>query len=120
MAANHTSSKWQPGRCSRIVALDICDSTTVNVERDLVSVQRIAKDRVGEIQMAHFHPSHQWYYFPSMKVFQEVAIFTTYDSTKNGNTNRFTIHTSFEDPSIASDSNRKPRQSIETQAFVIF
>jgi hypothetical protein len=100
--------------------LTFCDSTTVNVERDLVSIQRIAKDRVGEIQMAHFHPSHQWYYFPSMKVFQEIAIFKTYDSIKNGTTNRFTIHTSFEDPSIMSHTTPKPRQSIETRAFVIF
>ena len=62
-----------------------CDSTTVNVDQDLVSVRRVSKDRIGEIQMAYYNANHRWYFFPRMKNFQEVLIFKTYDSLKDDN-----------------------------------
>lgn len=95
--------------------LAFCDSETLAPD-DLVEVTRQSKDRVGQIQMAHFNPSHQWAYFPRMAM-DEVALIKTYDSATDGRT-RFTIHTAFTDPTSAADA--PPRQSIETRCFVFF
>ena len=113
--------------------LTFCDSTTLytNIDQDIVSVKRIHKDRPGEIQMAYYNPNHCWYYFPHMKLFDEILVFKTYDSVKNddnaiGNTvNRFTLHTSFDDPTAytkksGSTDEPAPRKSIETRAFVFY
>ena len=95
--------------------LAFCDSTTVKAD-DLVSVKRVAKDRVGELQMARFNAAHQWYYFPSMRN-DEAVLIKTYDSARDGR-NRFTIHTAFADPNSAVDA--APRQSLETRWFVFY
>lgn len=95
--------------------LAFCDSTTLGPD-DIVAVTRQAKDRIGQIQMAHFNPAHRWYYFPRMTA-DEVALIKTYDSAIDGR-NRFTIHTAFADPSSADDA--PPRQSIESRAFLFF
>ena len=58
--------------------LAFCDSTTVKAG-GLVSVKRVSKDRVGELQMARFSAAHQWYYFPSMRS-DEAVLIKTYDS----------------------------------------
>jgi hypothetical protein len=47
----------------------------------------------------------------------EALLIKTYDSATDGRA-RFTIHTSFEDPSSATDA--PPRESIETRCFVFF
>jgi hypothetical protein len=97
--------------------LTMCDSTTVDTKEDLIAVKRVAKNRIGELQMALFNPNHQWYYFPKMND-QEVTLIKTYDSALDG-TNRFTIHTAF-DYSTTDGRVAKPRQSIETRAFVFY
>jgi len=96
--------------------MTFCDSTTLRAN-DLVSVKRIAKDRIGELQLAFHNPNHQWYFFPTMTM-KEAAIFKTYDTVKDGSINRFTLHSSFTDPNIPP--NAPPRQSIETRAFVFY
>ena len=95
--------------------LAFCDSTTLGPD-DIIAVPREAKDRIGQIQMAHFNPAHRWCYFPRMTA-DEVALIKTYDSAMDGR-NRFTIHTAFADPSSADDA--PPRQSIESRAFLFF
>lgn len=95
--------------------LAFCDSTTLGPD-DIIAVTREAKDRIGQIQMAHFNPAHRWCYFPGMTA-DEVALIKTYDSAMDGR-NRFTIHTAFADPSSADDA--PPRQSIESRAFLFF
>ena len=47
----------------------------------------------------------------------EVLLFKNYDTLKDG-TARFALHSAFEDPS--TPQNPKPRESIETRAFVFF
>lgn len=95
--------------------LALCDASSVAPE-DLVSVERQAKDRIGEIQQAVHSPAHRWYYFPEMTM-DEALLIKTYDSATDGRA-RFTIHTSFDDPAAAADT--PPRESLETRCFVFF
>jgi hypothetical protein len=95
--------------------LTLCDVESMDVA-DLVAVKRQAKDRIGEIQFATFNPNHRWVYFPKMKM-DEVLMFKTFDSAKDGRA-RFTIHSSFEDPTAPKDA--PVRESIETRCFVFY
>lgn len=95
--------------------LALCDASTTAAD-DLVVVKRQAKDRIGEIQMATYSSNHRWYYFPQMTE-EEALLFKTYDSAEDGRA-RFTIHTSFDDPSAPSDA--PIRQSIESRCFVFY
>ncbi len=95
--------------------LALCDATTVR-PKDLVSVERRADERIGEIQVALHDAGQRWYYFPEMGM-DEALVFKTFDSATDGRT-RFTIHTSFGDPVAPSDA--PPRESIETRCLVFF
>ena len=95
--------------------LALCDAASVASE-DLVSIERRAKDRIGEIQLAIYNPAHLWYYFPKMQM-DEALLIKTYDSEIDGRA-RFTIHTSFEDPTSPVDA--PPRESLETRCFAFF
>ena len=95
--------------------LVLCDATTVAPE-DLVSVERRAEDRIGELQVALYNPEHRWYYFPQMQM-DEALLFKTFDSETDGRA-RFTIHTSFDDPGAPADT--PPRESIETRCMLFF
>lgn len=95
--------------------LAVCDSTSLSIDRDLVSVPRVSKDgRKGEISMAYYHLDHRWYYFPNMTP-NEILLIKTFDS--NDQVNQYTIHTSMElpgvDPSVV-------RESMESRAIVFF
>ena len=95
--------------------LVLCDATTVRPE-DLVSVERRAEDRIGELQVVLHHPEQRWYYFPQMQM-DEALLFKTFDSETNGRA-RFTVHSSFADPSAPADA--PPRESIETRCLLFF
>ncbi len=95
--------------------MTLCDATSVAPE-DLVSVKRMARDRIGEIQMALYNPAHRWYYFPEMTM-AEALLIKTFDSATDAPA-RFTPHTSFDVPDTAADA--PPRESIETRCFVLF
>lgn len=99
----------------RTAPLALCDAASVAPE-DLVSVERRARDRIGEIQQALYSPAHRWYCFPEMGP-GEALLIKTYDSAEDGRA-RFTIHTSFEDPRAPADA--PPRESLETRCFVFF
>lgn len=94
--------------------LALCDASSVAPE-DLISVQREAKDRIGEIQQAVYSPTHRWFTFPQMTM-AEALLIKTYDS--DAERARFTIHTAFEDPAAPPDA--PPRESIETRCFAFF
>ena len=96
-------------------SLALCDATTVRPE-DLVSVERRAEERIGEIQVALHDQGQRWYYFPEMQM-DEALLFKTFDSETDGRS-RFTIHSSFEDPNAAADG--PPRESNETRCLVFY
>jgi hypothetical protein len=99
----------------RSAPLAMCDAASV-APKDLVSVERQAKERIGEIQLALYNPVHRWFYFPEMAP-GEVLLFKTYDTETDGRA-RFTIHTSFHVPGSPPDA--LARESIETRCFVFF
>jgi hypothetical protein len=99
----------------RAAPIALCDASSV-APGDLVSVKREARDRIGEIQQAVYNPAHRWYYFPEMRP-DEVLLIKTYDSAIDGRA-RFTLHTSFDDPTAAADA--EPRESLETRCFAFF
>jgi hypothetical protein len=93
----------------------LCDASTVAPD-ELVSVERRAEERIGEIQVALHGTGQHWYYFPAMQM-DEALLIKTFDSETDGRT-RFTIHTSFEDPDAPADA--PPRESIETRCLLFF
>ena len=95
--------------------LVLCDAATVKTE-DLVSVERRAEERIGELQVALHDSGQRWYYFPEMQM-NEALLFKTFDSETDGRA-RFTIHSSFEDPDAPTGA--APRESIETRCLVFF
>ncbi len=99
----------------RRAPLALCDASSV-APADLVSVERRARDRIGELQQAVYNPAHRWYYFPDLRI-DEALLIKTYDSATDGRA-RFTIHTSFDDPTSAPDA--PPRESLETRCFAFF
>lgn len=95
--------------------LVLCDATSV-ADDELVSVERRAEERIGELQVAVHCNEQRWYYYPDMQM-DEALIFKTFDSATDGRT-RFTIHSSFEDPGAPADA--PPRESIETRCLIFF
>lgn len=95
--------------------LVLCDATTVGPD-DLVSVERRAEERIGELQVSLPNAEQRWYYFPQMRM-DEALLFKTFDSATDGRT-RFTIHSSFKDPNAPPDA--PARESIETRCLVFF
>ena len=93
----------------------LCDAATVRPE-DLVSVERRAEERIGEIQVALYGSGQRWYTFPEMQM-DEALLIKTFDSEIDGRA-RFTLHTSFADPHAPSDL--PPRESIETRCLLFF
>ena len=95
--------------------LALCDAETL-AEKSIVSMERRAEDRIGEIQVALYDPKQCWYYFPNMQP-DEALVFKTFDSATDGRA-RFTMHSSFEDHSTPPDL--PPRESIETRCLIFF
>src|SRR5262249_58084942 len=99
----------------RTAPIALCDASSV-VPRDLVSVKREARDRIGEIQQAVYNPAHRWYYFPAMQP-AEVLLINTYDSAIGGPA-RSPPPASSEPPPAAVDA--EARESLETRCFAFF
>lgn len=95
--------------------LACCDATTLD-EADLVASERRARDRIGELQLVKWNPSHRWYYYPEMTP-DEALLIKTFDSALDGPARR-SIHTAFENPLAASDA--PARESLESRMFVFF
>ena len=95
--------------------LALCDARTLEAE-DIVPIDLVYRDRVGEIFGFLYNPKQRWYYFPRMER-NEAILLKCYDSRGDGRA-RFTAHTAFEDPS--SPPNAASRESIEVRALVFW
>ena len=95
-------------------AIALCDAASVAPE-DLVTVERRAKDRIGEIQQVLYNPAHRWTYFPELGT-DEAILIKTYDSATDGRA-RFTIHTAFDDPTTRPDAPARESLEVRTLAF---
>jgi hypothetical protein len=95
--------------------LALCDARSLDAA-DIVPIDLVYRDRVGEIYGFLYNPRHRWYYFPKMRV-NEALLLKCYDSAEDGRA-RFTAHTAFDDPTSPPDA--APRESIETRVFAFF
>lgn len=107
---------WRPIRGPvRMAPLALADAQSI-APGDLVTCDLVYVDRTGEIYYGLHNPDHRWRYFPQMQAHEAVMI-KCYDSAKDGRA-RFSLHTSFDDPTSPSDA--PPRESIEIRAFAFF
>ncbi len=95
--------------------LALCDLRSLET-KDLVDTERRAPNHTGEIQLALHDPRQRWYYYPQMRP-PEVLLFKTFDSI-DGGLLPCSIHSAIRLPD--APSNAKPRESIETRAFVFY
>lgn len=95
--------------------LACCDAATI-AAADLVASERRAKERIGELQLVSWNPTHRWYYYPEMAR-DEALLIKTFDSARDGRARR-SIHTAFTNPLAPPGS--PPRESIESRLLVFF
>lgn len=106
---------WRPIRGPvRENPLAACDAQTIAAD-DLVCNDLIYRDRIGEVYVLAYNPSHRWFYFPHMQK-NEVMLLKCYDS--DAHSARFTAHSSFDDPTSPPDA--PARESIEVRTLVFF
>ncbi len=107
---------WRPTRGPvRESPLAVCDAQTMGPD-DLVAMDLIYPDRIGEIQSLRFDAGHRWLYFPEMEP-SEVLLLKCFDSATDGRA-RFTAHTAFDDPNTPADV--EARESIEVRTLAFF
>ncbi len=107
---------WRPiGHPAETSMLALCAADSARDE-DLIPTPRIAKDRIGELMLAHHDPAQRWLTFPALTP-KEALLLKTYDSARDGRA-RFAIHTAFDNPAPSPDA--KPRESIESRVFAFF
>ncbi len=99
----------------QINPLAICSARSL-ASADLLTAERHHQDQIGEIYQFTLNPDHDWYYLQDMAR-DEAIVFKVYDSAQDGRT-RFTVHTSFDDPSIPADAPPPESIKIRTIAFV--
>jgi hypothetical protein len=95
--------------------LALCDASSLGAE-EIVPIDLVYRDHVGEIYGFLYNPKHRWFYFPQMTR-NEAILLKCYDSMDDGRA-RFSAHTSFDDPN--SPINAAPRESIEARALVFW
>jgi len=101
---------WRPIRGPlRDAPLAVCDAVTDFVPSDLVY-----RVRTGETNRVRYNPAHRWFYVPEMRA-DEAILIKCYDSAEDGR-DRFTAHSTFEDPTAPADA--LPRESIELRTLV--
>ncbi len=95
--------------------LAVCDARSIAAD-DLVTTERRAKNRVGQVQHALYNPDHRWFYF-SQQTRDEATLIKCFDSARDGPA-RFTAHCAFDDPTTPPGAT--PRESIEARTFAFF
>lgn len=95
--------------------LALCDARSID-DKDTFDAERRAPNHIGEIILATYNRNHRWFYFSNMRP-SEVLMFKTFDSINQGKTN-CSIHTAIDLPD--APANARPRESIESRAFVFY
>lgn len=95
--------------------LAFCYSSSL-AEADLVDTDRRSPNHIGELRLVTYNPAHRWYFFPNMHP-GEVLLFKTFDSLSTGQRG-CGVHAAIDIGNHTGD--RKPRESIETRAFLFF
>jgi len=95
--------------------LALCDARSLDPS-DLIDSERRAPNHTGEIQLAVHAAEQRWYYYSEMRP-PEVLVFKTFDSI-DGGVHPCSIHSAIHLPQAPVDA--KPRESVETRAFVFY
>ena len=103
---------WRPIKTVRKDPLGVVDATSVP-EADLVPIQLIYPDRVGETFAVRPNEVHRWHYLGEQTP-QEVMLIKCFDSKTDGRARRVP-HSAFVDPRFET---YEPRESIEVRALV--
>jgi hypothetical protein len=93
----------------------LCTWDSVN-DACLHTVERRAYNRVGQTRHASYDAGNDWYYFPRMTPHEAILI-KNYDTATDGRA-RYSLHTSFDDPT--APDNAPPRESLETRVLAFF
>jgi len=105
---------WRPIRGPlRDAPPAVCDAASVAFT-DFVPSDLVYRDRTGETYRVRYNPAHRWFYVPEMRA-DEAILIKCYDSAEDGR-DRFTAHSTFEDPTALVDA--LPRESIELRTLV--
>ena len=95
--------------------LALCDARSLD-PLDLIDSERRAPNHSGEIQLAVHAGEQRWYYYSEMRP-PEVLLFKTFDSIHGGK-QPCSIHSAIHLPQAPADA--RPRESVETRAFVFY
>jgi hypothetical protein len=95
--------------------LAVCDARSIQQE-DLVPIDLLYPDRIGENYNFGYHPRHRWYYVPEMLA-DEALLLKCYDSATDGRP-PFTAHSAFDHPDVPP--NVRARESIEIRTLAFF
>ncbi|KAJ0413770.1 hypothetical protein BJY00DRAFT_296317 [Aspergillus carlsbadensis] len=106
---------WKPLRGPvRDWPLALCDPLTVDAERDILHVDNVCADRIGEVFNLHYHSDQQWYYLSHQQE-SEAWVFSGYDSRREG---QYGVpHCAVQCP---TDESSTPRESIEIRGVAFF
>jgi hypothetical protein len=95
--------------------LAVCDARSIQ-KQDLVAINLLYEDRVGENYNFAYNPAHRWYYVPDMQA-DEALLLKCYDSATDGRA-PFTAHSAFDHPDVPPHT--RPRESIEIRTLAFF
>ncbi|KAL8708381.1 MAG: hypothetical protein Q9220_006762 [cf. Caloplaca sp. 1 TL-2023] len=103
---------WRPIKTIRKDPLAVADATSV-AEEDLVTVQLIYPDRVGETFSVRANEKHKWYYLGEQTP-EETLLIKCFDSAVDGRARR-APHSAF---TLEGKEGEAERESIEVRALV--
>lgn len=103
---------WRPIKTIFKDPLGVADAKSVP-DSDLLPVQLIYPDRVGETFTVRPNEQHKWYFLYGQRP-DEVTLIKCYDSKTDGRARRVP-HSAFVNPAT---EEKKPRESIEVRALV--
>ncbi len=107
---------WRPTRATvEESPLAVLDAQTMG-PGDLVAMDLVYPDRVGEIQSLLFDAKHRWLYYSEMAP-DEALLIKCFDSARDGRS-RFTAHSAIVIPDTPPEAT--PRESIEVRTLAFF
>ncbi|KAL4068713.1 hypothetical protein V8B97DRAFT_790605 [Scleroderma yunnanense] len=110
-----TVSLWRPIAHPAIDwPLALCDSRSVNPERDLMATTLIYPDRKDDTNCVKYNSGHRWVYKSAMEP-EDFVILKTFDSDPTASV---AVHSAFQDP--MTPEGTPYRQSIELRVLLYF
>ncbi|KAF1954825.1 hypothetical protein CC80DRAFT_475553 [Byssothecium circinans] len=106
---------WKPLYTVYNHSLALCDRKSLH-EENLISVDRVADEYVGEVYYLTHDNDQKWYWLKEQRA-DELCVFLSFDSHPGEDAPAFCAHASFEDPEATEET--PPRESVEVRAIVV-